>query len=265
MVFIEALYHTLGGVTQVTQPTNEELVKLIRDGQYERMSELYEKNRGMVYQMARRYARIRVSPAVDMDDFMQTGYLALAAAVAAYDEGRGKFTTLLHICLRQHMQLLCGLQGARKAHNGAVSLDESIPGADGELTRAETIIDDKAVNPCEAAELEDLRRVVREAVGRLPDLQRRAVEDYYFKGLRYRLDHPAYGTEAALRGKALMKLRRDIRLKQLVTDSITPIYRHVSLNSYRSTYVSAVEWAAMKREELLKQLKKISLHEAMYA
>jgi len=115
---------TLSGVTQVTQPTNEELVKLIRDGQYERMSELYEKNRGMVYQVARRYARIRVSPAVDIDDFMQSGFLALVAAVAAYDEGRGKFTTFLYICLRQHMQLLCGLQGARKAHNGAVSLDE---------------------------------------------------------------------------------------------------------------------------------------------
>jgi hypothetical protein len=158
-----------------------------------------------------------------------------------------------------------GFRGHVKRITAQYPWMKSIPGADGELTRAETIIDDKAVNPCEAAEFEDLRRVVREAVGRLPDLQRRAVEDYYFKGLRYRLDHPAYGTEAALRGKALMKLRRDIRLKQLVTDSITPIYRHVSLNSYRSTYVSAVEWAAMKREELLKQLKKISLHEAMYA
>lgn len=213
--------------------------------------------------LARSYSNMLNSYVIDIDDFMQTGYIALAEATAAYDESRGKFITILPMYLKNHMRLLVGLRSYRKAHNGAVSLDEPIPGTDGEIARIDTLIDKDAVDACAAAELDDLRRIVRTAVGRLPDMQRKAIEDYYFHGRRYRRDHAEYDAAAAVRGRAILKLRRNKKLQQLVTASKTPIYRHVSLNTYRSSWDSAVELAAMQREEFLKQLKQLMIDNAL--
>ncbi len=244
----------------VMQLTNEELVKLIRAGQHDRMGELYEQNRGMIRREARRFARIGVSPAVDFEDFMQTGYFALAAAVATFDESRGaKFLTILIWCLKRHMKLLCGLwKGYHKAHNYAISLDEPLPGLESEITRAEMLIDMDAVDPYEAAELDDLRRIVRTAVGRLPDMQRMAIERYYFHGRPHYRDISEANVESARRDAAYIRLRRDRRLKQLMMARDTIIYQHVGLKNYKSSWDSAVELAAIKREELLKEIKALS-------
>lgn len=242
-------------LSEEMQLSNEDLVKLIRAGRHERMIDLYEQNKGMIRREARRYVSIGGSPAVDIDDFMQTGYLALAAAVAAYDENRGSFITVLVWKLKNHMRLLCGLRGARKAHNGAVSLDEPMPGSD-EVTRGVMLVDENAEDPCDAAELDDLRRIVRTAVSRLPDKQRNTIERYYF-GHPYRRDHAAYFADSALKDSAIIRLRRDTMLRRLVAASNTTIYRHVGLSRYRSSWDSAVELAVIRREELQEEIKEL--------
>ena len=77
--------------------TNEELVILIHNGQTELMQELYDQNRGMIYRVASRCGQSWYTASVDIDDLMQSGYIALAVAVEAHDDSKGVFTTCLVI------------------------------------------------------------------------------------------------------------------------------------------------------------------------
>lgn len=82
--------------------TNEQLVIRIKAGENtaENMLKLYEQNRGMIYQIAKKY-----SGYAEMDDLMQEGYLALCDAVEHYNlEQDALFMTYAGYWLNQRMQ-----------------------------------------------------------------------------------------------------------------------------------------------------------------
>ena len=82
--------------------TNEQLVIRIKTGENtaENMLKLYEQNRGMIYQIAKKY-----SGYAEMDDLMQEGYLALCDAVEHYNlEQDALFITYAGYWLNQRMQ-----------------------------------------------------------------------------------------------------------------------------------------------------------------
>ena len=82
--------------------TNEQLVHKIKSGENvaENMLQLYEQNRGMIYQVAKKY-----SGYAEMDDLMQEGYLALCDAVQHYDPSQDAlFITYAGYWLKQRMQ-----------------------------------------------------------------------------------------------------------------------------------------------------------------
>ena len=82
--------------------TNEQLVIRIKSGDNvaENMLKLYEQNRGMIYQVAKKY-----SGYAEMDDLIQEGYLALCDAVEHYDpEYDALFITYAGYWLNQRMQ-----------------------------------------------------------------------------------------------------------------------------------------------------------------
>ena len=70
--------------------TNEVLVAEIRGGAVEKMKDLYQQNYGLIYWVAKRY-----SDKYELDDLMQTGYLAMHRAVQTYDPLKAKFSTYL--------------------------------------------------------------------------------------------------------------------------------------------------------------------------
>lgn len=81
---------------------NEQLVSRIKSGDNvaENMLQLYKQNRGMIYQVAKKY-----SGYAEMDDLMQEGYLALCDAVEHYDlEQDALFMTYAGYWLNQRMQ-----------------------------------------------------------------------------------------------------------------------------------------------------------------
>lgn len=82
--------------------TNEQLVIRIKAGENtaENMLQLYEQNRGMIYQVAKKY-----SGYAEMDDLMQEGYLALCDAVEHYNvEQDALFITYAGYWIKQRMQ-----------------------------------------------------------------------------------------------------------------------------------------------------------------
>lgn len=81
--------------------TNEQLVLRIKSGENtaENMLQLYEQNRGMIYQVARKYSEY-----AEIDDLMQEGYLALCEAVCHYNADYGaQFITYAMFWIKQGM------------------------------------------------------------------------------------------------------------------------------------------------------------------
>jgi len=93
--------------------SNEEIVSVIRAGGDRRqlMGLLYDQNRRLIAKWANQW-----KGRAEFEDLMQEGYLALIAAVDAYDESKGyKFTTYLTKAVWRHFARL---------YNGAVRLPE---------------------------------------------------------------------------------------------------------------------------------------------
>lgn len=82
--------------------TNEQLVLRIQEGENvaENMLQLYEQNRGIIYQIAKKY-----SAYAEMDDLMQEGYLALYTAAGCYNPEQGAlFITYAGYWIKQRVQ-----------------------------------------------------------------------------------------------------------------------------------------------------------------
>ena len=77
--------------------TNEELVTLIQNGDREKLGDLYQQNKGMIYTFCRRYGG-----GEELEDLAQECFFAVETAARLYDPGKeASFTTYLGIWLKQ--------------------------------------------------------------------------------------------------------------------------------------------------------------------
>lgn len=80
--------------------SNEELVKLIQDGEMERIEELYNQTYPLIYKVCSRFFGLE-----DTQDLLQEGYIALYKAALVYDPSRGaSFSTVLYMVVRQSLK-----------------------------------------------------------------------------------------------------------------------------------------------------------------
>ena len=108
--------------------SNEELVAVIQAGATERMGELWEQVRRFVIQQARRVP-LEGRADVELDDLIQSGYLALVDAVANYKPEQGAFLTVLGYRLRSQFAIATRFRSARQQREtlaGALSLDAPV-------------------------------------------------------------------------------------------------------------------------------------------
>lgn len=104
---------------QVQNVTNEELVNQIRTGMNvaENMLTLYEQNKGMIYQIAKKYEGM-----AELEDLAQEGYIGLCKAADGYDPDNGaSFFSYAWACIQSHM-----LRYIRKEKNLPEYLQELI-------------------------------------------------------------------------------------------------------------------------------------------
>jgi len=81
--------------------TNEQIVSEIQSGicVSDNMQELYEQNRGIIYEIAKKYSAYD-----DLEDLMQESYFALHSAVQSYTSDRDAcFITYFRLCLENHL------------------------------------------------------------------------------------------------------------------------------------------------------------------
>jgi len=156
--------------------SNEELALLAAGGDEASMHALYIAVAPLVLNFTRKYFPFCAGTITDPEDLIQCGYFAVWEAARAFDPARGcRFTTTL----LYHVQNVCWKQlGFGRKQLETVSL--STPIYNDEDITIEDMIEDPKANIYDYIELNEMQKVLREAVNSLPALQKYIIYRYYF-------------------------------------------------------------------------------------
>lgn len=160
--------------------SNEELVAKIRNGEPERMAELWSQVERLVkWKAARVFVALELrgcACGVEFDDLVQCGYPAMAAAVESYSPESGAFSTWLLYRLQSEFADATGYRtkrGRNEPLNGSLSLDKPL-GEDGDAELFGDLIPDwRAAAELETVEdkiwHEQLKAVLADMMARMPE------------------------------------------------------------------------------------------------
>ncbi len=217
------------------------------------MTEVCEKNRGLIYSIAKRYyTACGQDRAVDLEDLAQAGYVGLIEAAQTYDDTKGMFSTWATLYIRLEMRKVLGLQQRDpRAERDALSLDAEI-GED--LTIADTL--EAPDDTEEMLDRSELVRTVRDTVAELPAPQNELIRLHDLLGRNLSEAGRLCGLSPSAANGACQKARetlyRNTNLRALAEahhlDQRTHWYRQVGVREYRSTWTSSTEALAFWRE-----------------
>ncbi len=241
--------------------TNEELVSLFQQGERERIKELWEQNKGLIYKYANKFKN-HLNPE---EDLAQIGFLGLVKAAEGFDPTLGyKFSTYAS-------KAIMGAMYRALYISDDISLDEergNDGGDEGEDANLYNCIpDENAEDPEETCINTDIKRIVHQAIREnLLMPEKIVINEKHFN-----LMEPTFQQIADKHGvpidvvkgiyaNALKKLRQDRSLQVLINE-LTDIrmdsyYQFGSLSHFKTTWNSSVEEAAMKREKIRDQVER---------
>ena len=169
--------------------SNEELVAMIQAGAEECMGELWDQVAGLVKWKANHIMsalELRGSPCgVELDDLIQSGYLALVKAVETYTPDDGAFSTWLIYHLKTVFAEATGYRtqrGRNEPLNTAFSLDKPLSDESDSSLFGEFIPDQKATATLEAVEEREYQMQLHDAL----EIALDAVPENYGEVLRLR-------------------------------------------------------------------------------
>ena len=155
--------------------SNEDLVALVQAGDRDKLVQLWEQVKRLVWKQANRWA-VYAGGGVTVEDLVQAGAVAMLLAVSTFDPTMGtKFSTHLFPRLRAEFTAATGWstrQGQLDPLQSALSIDAPMTDDDDSLTLADTIEDPTAATEIEST---DIRLAVAAVLSGLPEDQRRAV------------------------------------------------------------------------------------------
>lgn len=247
--------------------TNEEIVKAIQAGNTELMEQLWEQCRPYIAKRAYRWKQAwndRID--IDVDDLVQSGYFALRYAVKGWDADKEcTFLYYLEWYLKTEFATVCSCRNTANRADpiySALRFESPVAGVVDDLTVADTLGEDCL--ELEAIEERDYReyiaKVVREAVARLPENYRKAIEGHFLEGRTYSTIAENLGVSMQraqhLGQLGLRKMRenkRNAELKKLYFGERN-LYRGTGAMSWRDTGMSAPEREVMRLEMLLNSI-----------
>lgn len=239
----------------------QEVAEAVKRGDQQAMEDLFIKNRGLLYSLAKRYkSACERDRAADIDDLIQAGYIGLVNAVRAWEPERGAWSNIAMMCVKKTMRQAVGIRGTRiRAEHGAVELDKPI-GEDAAASLMDILEDDTAPGIEDAFLVGDLRRQVREAVNDLGGNQARVI---WAHDIECTKTYDEIGAEMGLtkervrqiREKGHAVLRKNQVLRDLAgIDEQTRFYAHKGITAFNADWTSTTEAAALWRIERLEQL-----------
>lgn len=240
--------------------SNEELVAVIQAGAPERMGELWEQVRLFVIKQARRVP-LEGRADVELDDLIQSGYLALAHAVADYQPGEYTFLTHLGYHLKTQFAIATRFRSERQQREtlaGALSLDAPVS-SDADASTLMYYQED----PSGVAALEDveeqiyqaqLRKAVAEVLAELPEDRRELLRLRFWEGRTLLELAEARGVAIeSIRqkeNKAIRELRKPKNAFRLIHFIDFDYYNGSGLGAFRSTGSSIQERYLMKQDRI---------------
>lgn len=167
--------------------SNEELAARIKAGEKSLLPILWGQCRRTVTILAAKYRGVMEKNAfVDMEDFIQCGYFAMLAAVEAYDPKKGyKFNSYINFKYKKQVYEMFGnvREGDRRIFPvAATSLNVTLENDGHETELLDMLEDENAESIEENYEKKEMKRIIREAVNRLPELECYVIRQIYFKG-----------------------------------------------------------------------------------
>jgi RNA polymerase sporulation-specific sigma factor len=166
------------------EPTDEQLLARIREGDGDAERLLYERYKQLVRSRAHSYFLI----GADHEDLVQEGMLGLYKAVCEYDEAKAaSFKSFAELCVTR--QILSAIKNAtRKKHtplNNYISLNSSPLEAEGELTLLDTMRSIRVADPEDVViGRESFERMVQYLEKTLSPMERRVLS-LYLDGFSY--------------------------------------------------------------------------------
>lgn len=257
--------------------TNESIVERIQAGDTDAICVLWERNKGLISMIAKRYTSIINGRGdCDFDDLMQAGFFGIHGAADEYSPERGaKFSTFAVFFIKREMRRTLGiLTSKRDASLYADPLDAPLYRDDDDTTLLDTIADDAGEQAGEHVEQEELRTAVRAAVGRMKhDAARRTIEAYYFEGKNTEQQASVAGVTPGEISNRLFRgyreLYHDPELHSWAVDyEYTNPYRHKGVRAFKSSRSSVVEDIVLQAEAMVvkveeQQSKRAALYEAL--
>ena len=243
--------------------SNEELVAEIQAGSSERMGELWEQIRRFVIRQALRVP-LEGRADVELDDLIQSGYLALVDAVADYRPEQGLFLTVLGYHLKTAFAEVTRFRSKRQQREtmtGTLSMDAPISDEANASTFGDFLSDPAGVAALEDAEerifQEQLQKVVAEVLSELPEDRRELLRLRYWEGCTLAEAAAIQGTSAKYiqqkEKKILRLLRRSDQARRLSPFYEFDYYRGTGLGTFRSTGASVQERYLMKQDRIREQ------------
>jgi len=240
--------------------SNEELVAVIQAGAEERMGELWERVKGFVILKARRIP-LEDRADCEFDDLLQSGYLAVAGAVADYKPGNHKFLTHLGYHLKVQFAIATrfrSLRQQRETLTGTVSLDAPVSGDTNASTLAYFQEDSGGVEALESAEEQIFQAQLREAVAAvladLPEAQRELLRLRFWKDATLQEIATIQGTTPERirqkENRVLRELRKPKNAARLVHFIDLDYYNGASLSAFKSSGYSIQERYLIKQDRI---------------
>ncbi len=206
-----------------------------------------------LYKLALKYTPVlERTGAVDLDDLIQVGRIAVMAAQQKYDPEQCSFIHYLSFYVRSAMRRTLGFNSQTgEAPAQLIYLDEPLSD-ESDITLCDTIPDPN-IMPFDDAIIEEetkteLADTVHAAVDQLKNhKQREMIDRVYFK--EQKRDeaaagmHVSYGVANAIEHQALVKLRKNDQLRKLVN------YKRIGLHAFRYLWSSEEEDFIIRQEK----------------
>lgn len=189
---------------------------------------------------------------LDFEDLLQSAYMGEYIAKMKYTPDKGEFSKFSAFYIRNELRDLLGIR------NGSlppvmISLDEAIPGADGEsVARLDLLEDESIPDKDETLHRQEQREGVIDAIKRLKNPQQREIMyRFYIDGQGAKAIAAAHGLTQRrvlhIVADGRNKMRRDRLLRRIAGIKIPHVY--VSVRQFQLTHTSATELAFFMMEE----------------
>ena len=240
--------------------SNEELVLQVQSGNEDAVLQLWQQVRGFVFKRANSCHK---TTGYELDDLMQSGFIALLIAASTFDPERGaSFIHYLSFHLHNEFNMANGL-GIKfnDPLERAISLNNPLYDDPNGSTLEDVQADpgDQYSDLIDKIFLEELQAAVNKAVEALPDEQKEVLHSRFWENLTIaetsrELDRPE-GEVRKLQIKALRKLSQQAQkygLREFIEER-TPYYLKVGADEFLRTHESATEKIVFYRDNLEKK------------